>query len=363
MATIHFRFVKFLEAIEFMMGLNDPHGPIFTRWLPDGQKDAFALPTGDPDAEISVWFERRGYAKDKEIIYDVQKKEIDPELLKLNSRLDGGPLFGCLTLKSVSVAEEQSLQAGKHDDPDLVKLGKRVLGLITPTIRKLVRVLKVKYGQYWLADVDDWDSRTNSLGSFCSSLQLRWSHDGTSNWTDFRPTANVTMLTGHFRTDYSFYLEEKDWPEVAAFCAKGYEPTTAGELLSHAHRLLDQGHLKYAIVEAVSALEVSLSEHIKTKYTGRIKDMLASDAKAGDTRRLPVRTALIAGMISGIDRADLESALRIIDVRNDIIHEGKNADPSLESHVKALLRVVAGVLQVGPFKFAMLNVGKSIGPP
>jgi hypothetical protein len=363
MATIYFRFVKFLASLEFMMGVSDPHGPIFTRWLPDGQKDAFALPTGGPDAEISVWFERRGYAKDKEIIYDVQKKEIDPALLKLNSRLDGGPLLGCLALKNVSMAEEQALQAGKQDEPDLIKLGKRVVGLITPTIRKLVQVLKVKYGQYWLADVDDWDSRTNSLGSFCSSLQLRWSHDGTSNWNDFRPTANVTMLTGHFRTDYSFYPEEKDWPEVAALCASGYEPTTAGELLSHAHRLLDQGHLKYAIIEAVSALEVSLSEHVKTNYTGRARELLASDAKAGDTRRLPVRTALIAGMIPGIDRADLESALKIIEVRNNIIHEGKGADPSLGADVQALLRVVAGVLQVGRFKFAMLNVGKPIGPP
>jgi len=363
MATIHFRFTMHLDNIEFSLSPQTAHGPLFTRWLPDGQKDAFSIPTGDPNGEVSVWFERRGYTENNEIHYDVQRKEVDPERLQWNRRLDAGPLSGRLIIKDVSAAEVQAMQASVLDDPDYKRIGRRVVGLITETVGRLIRILKVNYGQYWLRDVCNWDSRSQSLGSFCSGLFLQWSLDGEVTWHEFLPTSRTVSDSVQFLTDFSFYLDESDWRQVAAFCAAGYQPTVAGDVLAHAHRLLDQGQLRYAIVEGVSALEISLDEHVRNRYSGRARELLLNDAKGGDTRRLPVRTALIAGMIPGIDQADLESALKIINVRNEMVHEGKSPDPSVKSEVKALFRVVAGVLQQGQFKFPVLMAGKYIGPP
>ena len=51
--------------------------------------------------------------------------------------------------------------------------------------------------------------------------------------------------------------------------AGGHNSRLGGQLLSHAHRLLDEGNLKYAVIEGVSALEISLNEFVKNRLSGK----------------------------------------------------------------------------------------------
>jgi hypothetical protein len=57
----------------------EPHyGPLFHRWLPDGDHDAIVLKTDDPNLELKVWFERRGFVENGNIQYSPSRFEVDP---------------------------------------------------------------------------------------------------------------------------------------------------------------------------------------------------------------------------------------------------------------------------------------------
>src|SRR5947209_19407465 len=78
-------------------------GPMFHRWLPDGEADAISLQTADsPKSDLSVWFERRGYMDGNRIKYDHERHEIDAAKTPWNGSLCGGYLTGLLVLYGLS---------------------------------------------------------------------------------------------------------------------------------------------------------------------------------------------------------------------------------------------------------------------
>jgi hypothetical protein len=93
MATLLLKFGVLLE--NYNIEEFDRHkGPLFHRWLPDGEKDAILVDVPDPTAELKVWFERRGFVDDRWIRFDYSRPEIDPEIMERQAILDAGPLRG-----------------------------------------------------------------------------------------------------------------------------------------------------------------------------------------------------------------------------------------------------------------------------
>jgi hypothetical protein len=87
MATLTIRFMWTLlnQNVRFHYAF----GPLFARWLPDGEMDKLSIPTDDSDIQLHVWIERRGYV-DGLIHYDYKRKEVDENLMTRQARLDGG---------------------------------------------------------------------------------------------------------------------------------------------------------------------------------------------------------------------------------------------------------------------------------
>ena len=79
-------------------------GPLFHRWLPDGEKDAIILDTGDTNAELRVWFERFGcIRKDGNFItYDYERREVDADIMLKQAVLEAGPIMGLLKIKAIA---------------------------------------------------------------------------------------------------------------------------------------------------------------------------------------------------------------------------------------------------------------------
>lgn len=47
-----------------------PHGPIFHRWLPDGENDSIYIRTNSENGIVKAWFERCGFVQDGWIKFD-----------------------------------------------------------------------------------------------------------------------------------------------------------------------------------------------------------------------------------------------------------------------------------------------------
>jgi hypothetical protein len=104
--------------------------------------------------------------------------------------------------------------------------------------------------------------------------------------------------------------------------------------------------MKNALIEGVSALEVSLDEYVRRFYVGRSRELILGDGRFDDMR-LPVKMALIAGMVPALQSEDIDDAISVIEQRNDLVHEGKALSADAETKLRALFRVVAALLE-GP---------------
>lgn len=74
----------------------------------------------------------------------------------------------------------------------------------------------------------------------------------------FRFSTNAGPITINFMDDSSKYITESDWPDFQKFVIGTQRAKLTGELLAGAEYLRSAGHLRSAITEAVTALEVAL---------------------------------------------------------------------------------------------------------
>jgi hypothetical protein len=327
-------------------------GPLFHRWLPDGEKDAIELNTKDPNANLRVWFERRGFVENGYIKFDWDRKEANPDIISKQGILDAGPLVGKLEIFNLSEEDITPVKENNVGDPKYVAIGKRSLKLIYPAVSKFINILRTNYGQYWIRELKEWDSRELSLGHYFSVIiQTKWSIDSGKTWCDFVPNKRehgpIRLMIRH--PNYNEYLSQKDWDDISKIFQTEYEVSLAAQVLSRAYKLLNQGHEKQALVEGVTALEIAINEFIRRKLN--TNENLLKNMQSFLT--LPLRAQVIAlGVIEGRNTIqDLENAIRATDLRNRVVHEGFVPPTSIRAEILKLLEIIASLLPQPNFKF------------
>ncbi len=364
MGTLLFDFAVQLRDSNHPYPFNH-EGPLFHRWLPDGEKDAIVLDTGDPQAELKASFERRGLIVDGHVRFKWDRNEVDPSVIPRQAVLEGGHLVGWLRLE-VPDEELEDLRKVTTGDLAYEALGKRVVRLIRPPVNKLINLLRANYGQYWLREIREWDSRNNSLGSFCAGLGVRWSLDGGKTWSEFVPTKRVSTsyAVGRMPSDEEFrneLLTEDDWRELPNVVNAGYESPLAAFILTRAYQLLDQGHLRQAFIEGVTALEVTLDAYVK-QHRGASKT-LAGHLEQFQTLPLQAKVAAIAVLSGLIPTQDVDDTVAAYKVRNLIVHDGAYPLDSDEPKLSVLLRTAAALIPGPKFRFLRTHTKNMLDPP
>lgn len=146
MLTLLLKFKINLEEYD-VSTYSQHYGPLFHRWLPDGEKDAIVLDTGDPNAELKVWFERLGF-KDKDFIeFDYTRREVDPETIPKQAILEAVPLMGLLKIQALSEEESTPLRENKvvHDGWDPPERAQHKLSGFLNTVAALVAGPRFKF--------------------------------------------------------------------------------------------------------------------------------------------------------------------------------------------------------------------------
>lgn len=315
------------------------HGPLFHRWLPDGEKDSISLKTNDPDAELKVWFVKKGFA-DRTFRRPDLKQDSDHVISEIG-KIDAGSMKGLLILKNPSQEEVDTLSENNIGDEIYIKLGKRIVKkLIYKPINAFLNFLRINYGQYWIKELRVWDSRIIGLGTYCSLIYLKWSLDGGINWSDFKPENDFGMsISLEISGDYSEYITQNDWKELREL-ANNYSPSLAAIVLSRSHQLLDQGDIRYALLEAVTAFELSVNDYLRNKLSGYAE--LSNFIKDFNTRnRNPDRMKIFSAFFNNeISLPTLEECLKAIEWRNKIIHEGKTLPDNFKVTIKVLQKTI-----------------------
>jgi hypothetical protein len=355
MPTLLLRFAIVLEnsAIEPYDRLSGErrHGPLFCKWLPDGEKDSLELNVAEPEAELRVWFEQNGYIENGKIRFDYERQELDANIISQHPVLDAGPLIGTLKLSNVPEEAFEALQENRSGDPAYLAFGRRVAHLIFEPVARLIDVLRTNYGQYWISPLKDWNPRTQSLGSYFSLvIQTKWSVDEGATWSDFLPDNPELLPTTDGSTEtYDALLTQQDWRELQKHLSEGYEPKLAAELVTTTHQLIERQDLRAAVLHTVLALEVALNEFIHRKM--RMNKVLADNLQGWSALHLPARLAAVATLSGAVSAAQVESALKLSEMNHKIIREGWIPPFTAQEELRHAMQTVAALLSGPVFKF------------
>jgi hypothetical protein len=301
-AELHIKFGQWVQDYLDDIPRDDrPNGPIFTHWLPDGERDSIQLKSDDPAASVSVWFERYGHRPDgKFLVFDKDKREADSDTIARQARLDAGPLHGRIRFQDIPDETIEVLRSGDMSDKRYEKLGKRIAKQIYSSVAPLLTLLRINYGQYWLREIEPWDSRMISVGMYCRRWAVKWSTDGTS-WAEFKPDAENMVrysIVVSGQATFKEFLTQDDWDTIRSVVQTTYSPSVASYLLHRCHRLIARGELRYALIEGMSALELAIDEYVSRKCDGPLKGEVFNDRF--NNMHAVGKMALVAYMVPGI---------------------------------------------------------------
>lgn len=341
--------IKLIEEIQ---------GPLFSKFLPNNNQDNIELKFEEGFAKF--WFERRGFHDESGLIkYDFNKKEIKDHSISRQGIIQGGPLFGELTISSNYPTN--FLRQDLSNNDDIMQATKPIVKIIARETQKILDILRYNFGHYWIIENINWDSRNCNLGYHCKNiLHLKWLDEENAIWLDLVPESPqaTIRLTSKIRSDFSDYLTKKNWIKLKGLITQGHSPSFAQKQLVKAFITLDSGDLLKAFIDAVTVLEIALDQYYKSindksekigKLFNRIKDI-------GNKEQLSA--IFINHDIVAI--TDLEAAIDSIDIRNKIVHEGYIPEPADKVKLEMLFKLNSLLIDEPFSNLISSNTGNSL---
>lgn len=354
-----------LILLKFFINLNNyedrfhrHYGPLFHRWLPNGEQDALSLQTRSSNSKLKVWFERNGFVEHEQIVYDQKRNEVDPVVMSKQAVLEAGHLVGLLEY-DVTNDEIVTLQENKMGSGTYKQLGVKIVKTIQPPVSEFIQLLRIRLGQYWIRELEKWNSTEKSIGEYCKFLFIKWSIDCGKTWSVFLPDNEHMPINVHLDSseNFSSYLTEKDWKTLPELLKRQNSPSLAEITLNRTHQYLDQGDLRHAIIEGATAVELIIPDFFRKKLGGN-RDL---EKEMSGFWNSSVSSQLVTiGTIIGIPQRDLGEILQVITLRHKIVHEGLIPNENEESKVLTLLRTIAILLGKPNFRFPKSNHGNAI---
>jgi hypothetical protein len=368
------------------------YGPQFHRWLPDGETDAITLDTKHPNTTLKIWFERRGFVDGNLLKFDYERQEVDPQIMSKQGRLDAGPLIGLLEIRGLSSEEVASLKEKKASDKQYSVLEKKVIKLFYPCVNKFLSILRGQYGQYWIPEIEKWNSHKESASSYLRRFGFpKWSLDGGKTWQIFASPNEVRLSVGALRKQQDFreYITKEEWQEIPSLLQSESEPSLGASVMVEAVELFDHGYIRYAIIDAVTALEIALGESFREQlakaieFTFNTEDLpfyiqIAIAASIDDNKpysrkiekiktifynlKIPEKFTVMATLLQ-IPQPDREYTLKIIDIRNRMIHQGEPPSDNIEAEFSGLLNAFMLLLPNRSYRFPLAHAGNRVITP
>lgn len=352
-----------------------PVGPTFHRWLPDGEHDAIVMDTSGAGAEpVRVWFERRAINSGRRLEFNWEGKDFDPSIMVRQTPLDAGYLcadavFAVADDRVTGALERLDGGAPTQSDSDadsLERFGRSVHRRMIPALQAFIHRLRIQFGQHWLRELNSWDSRRESLGNYFGSLNASWYQDGDHTKRRFCPTVGEVRAALQFNLSGQFdVLTQDDWEYLKVTASGKPEMTLGHEILVEAHRLWDRGEMHWALVEATTAVELLVNDCYRKAYDKKTNAGERARSLAGQARiKIADRIVALCARDPGVERDLVDGALRAIDVRNKIVHEGWRAPTEQEVATDARGLIALGQALVGleRFRLPRANVGGCLLP-
>jgi len=335
------------------------NGPLFHRWLPNGEADALSLDTRIPNTSLKIWFERRGYVRDGMIEFDSKRKEVDESIMETQGVLEAGRLFGSLQIDDITDEQLDTLKKNKIGTDTYKEIGKKFEKTIYEPISDFLYLFRIRYGQYWLRDLKKWNSVEESIGNYCRFFFIQWSDDNGQTWNEFKPDNEPQTTTAFLSSikELSSFLSRQDWGNLPEIIKKYQNHSIAEVSLVRTHQYLDQDDLRHAIIEGATSVELATVEffNMKLDEKSKLKNELSGFWNTSVSAQL-----IVVGTALGIPKEKLEDTVKVIKIRHKVVHEGMNPEMTIVPKINSLLETVSMLLGEPKFRFPSANPGNAI---
>jgi len=337
-------------------------GPRFTRWLPNGRADAIRMPLAHAPNRIEVWFDRLGSVQEGFIVFG-DKHEFDENVMRNQLALEAGHLNGEAVFACVLPDELNALKLKLQDTEPYLHLARNVADFLSKPLKQFLDTLRLRYGQFWLPELHLFDSRVHKIAEYCRQFWISWRENETDEWLPFEPSAIrdpvvLRMQAGQER--FSQLLTEDDWRELQKTFNPAVELPLALSSLVTALQLLEDGQVREAFIHAVTGLELALDHKLSQAKLNTIRLARRPIETFADTDLTPKFAT--AATLLGIDPSEVEDALAGIQIRNDIVHEGKEVPEKYEKELNAVFDAATLLLGIHKWKRPNVNIGNAIWP-
>jgi len=340
---------------------------LFNRWLPDGRNDAVFL-TGEAESiSISVWFERRMKLQNEFLHWDAQGVDFSADTMVRQDKIDAGNLFGEVIVDITDIEYDavarNRVELGTPYGSDIAEIpaytsfAKKLVQEIHARVARFIATLREQYGQYWVPPLPSWDSRQESLGSYCARLGLCWRDEATGKRYRFIPTSLsstvfVTAGSGEAAQDY---LSEADWRRLQS--TRCLESTAIEvQLLGQSGESLDRGNYLQAFVAAACALELAIARLVNVDQ-GKEATKAAINSFFNQTTQSQIAVVL---RVAKIPVDDIERVLQTIKIRNLAVHKGHKISDYEAQELRHLIKIVAKVLDLDALKSPILTASNRL---
>ena len=220
------------------------------------------------------------------------------------------------------------------------QLGLDMQKTIVRPINRLIEYARAIKGQFQIEPiVPDLENP----GQFFMRNKVRANIDG--NQIDFNPDYSVKLKISVIQKEET-YINADDWPDVLIFIHGTQRAPLPGSLLATAKSLLENNMRRNALVEAVSALEVSLSEFVN-RYgeiqLSNIRARIESENIKSLHKKLGLRGSFDVMLPMLFDEKDLPINMlhlcrKAIEARNNVVHNGGR--PPIDGDLRTMLNAI-----------------------
>jgi len=337
------------------------NGLLFSRFLPDNIEDSIEI--NSVDSKVKFWFERRGFHDEHGfIVHNFSRQEIRNEIISRQGLIEGGPLFGEIELSGVFPFA--LLGSDCEDKTELLRLVKSISKQISKETQKVLDILRYNFGQYWIIDNVDWDSRQYNLGYYCKNiLNLTVFDDSASKWLELKPNESMATLTLNsiIPLNTSEYITEQNWIKLKDLISTNHTPSFAQRQLVKAFMTLDTKDIVKAFIDSVTVLEIALDQYYKaiSDKSDKIGKQLNRIRELGNREQL----SIIFADRKEVLPKDLEDAIDAIEINNKIVHEGHKPINEEVSKVRALLKLNSLIINEPISYLVSHTTANTLGPP
>jgi hypothetical protein len=305
-------------------------GPVFYQWLPLGPENGIRLCQGD--LELVLWLDVKSVQWDSEVAEEDIPNHINLTAHRIYA--DTTATMDDVELLSYMPVRDFSRLPTKEEEPLTERYeihGREVFSLFADGVNRLLTFIRVEKGQFWLNPLQiDLDRMAFLSAEFEAKAKV----DG-GPWFRWQPThpAVLTIDAPIFREAPPRFLTPADWPEAQAFVTAEGQPNLPRQLLAAAEAFADAGSERVALTEAVTALEVAVSQFMDSpKADYQLSEPLRSRLGLESLKSLKKRQRSLMASVSfplptlfdsdTLSSETLATCREAIRKRNQVVHDG-----------------------------------------